>query len=426
VPALLASAALVSCRIGPYKHVYVTISDVQASTNATAPAGDSSFVHLVPTLASSPMQVDLLGQPNAQCFLAALGTLTSVAAGTYQQFRVVLSPDGTSIAGNQCGKFANCVVLNDGTVHDLALSTETTDGIEISSAQISGGSFTTSTQQNQTLDINFDVCDSIIPLPKGVFRFKPVLTAGLTSNSSTIMGSVVDGSQLPITNGKVLVALEQADTNGVDRVVLQIVAHANGNFVLCPVLPGTYDLVVSALDSTAAPFAATVTLGVPAGTNVGKIPMVASGASGSAFITALATTSTSLSGATSADLTVSALQTINANGLTGVTIPLVGLSSSTLVLATSTTDVTCPLNTGCVAFTIPVAAANPNVGTFTVGGTTYAQGAGTPAYSVDALAFVPQSGAIADCVPVRQVNSGVGVSAGSTTNGGTLAFVNCQ
>ena len=411
---------------GPYSHIYVTISDVQASTNATAPAGDSSFVHLIPSLSSAPVQVDLLGQPNSQCFLSTLGTLSSVPAGTYQQLRVILAADGAVIASNHCGNFANCVVLNDGSVHQLVLSAETTEGIQISSTQLSGGSFTPATAQDETLDINFDTCDSIVPLPKGKFRFKPALTAGVATNSSTIMGSVVDGSNLPVTSGTILVALEQADANGVDRVVLQAVADASGNFVLCPVLPGTYDLVVSALSSSAEPFAATVTFGVPAGTNVGKIPVLPSGANSSALLTGLVTTTSNLGLATSADVAISALQQVNTNGLTGVTIPLVGVDSSTLVVATSTTDPTCPLNAGCIAFVLPVAAANPNVGTFSSSGTTYAQGTGSPNYSVDALAFTPLSGAVPSCVPSREVNTGTAVSAGNSTNAGTLAFANCQ
>ena len=50
---------------GQYEHVYVTVTDVQASTNGDAGPGDSSFVDLTPTLKSgAPMQIDLLGQAN--------------------------------------------------------------------------------------------------------------------------------------------------------------------------------------------------------------------------------------------------------------------------------------------------------------------------------------------------------------------------
>src|SRR5487761_1489892 len=54
---------------GPYSAVYVTITDVKASTNANAPDNDPSFVDLTPNLSSSPMQVNLLGPAGGQCFL---------------------------------------------------------------------------------------------------------------------------------------------------------------------------------------------------------------------------------------------------------------------------------------------------------------------------------------------------------------------
>ena len=107
---------------GPFSHVYVTITDVEASTNAGASAGDSSFVDLTPSLkAGAPMQVDLLGQANNQCFLASLGSTQELQAGSYQQIRIMLAPDSaaSSVQKNACGTYANCVVLSDGRiVHD--------------------------------------------------------------------------------------------------------------------------------------------------------------------------------------------------------------------------------------------------------------------------------------------------------------------
>ena len=64
---------------GPFAHVYVTISDVQASASATAPAGDASFVDVTPGLSNSPKLVDLLGTPS-QCSLATLASTVSLAS----------------------------------------------------------------------------------------------------------------------------------------------------------------------------------------------------------------------------------------------------------------------------------------------------------------------------------------------------------
>src|SRR5262245_20371864 len=75
----------------------------------------------------------------------------------------------------------------------------------------------------------------------------------------------------PIVGGTTVVALEQRDAGGVDRAILSTLADANGNFALCPVPDGTYDLVVTAVNGAAVFYATTVTTGVQAGTAVGNI-----------------------------------------------------------------------------------------------------------------------------------------------------------
>src|SRR5215472_2246896 len=56
---------------GPFQHFYVTISDVQAYTNA---GQIQNGVDLTPNLSQNPMQVDLLGSPGSGCTLALEGT----------------------------------------------------------------------------------------------------------------------------------------------------------------------------------------------------------------------------------------------------------------------------------------------------------------------------------------------------------------
>src|SRR5215467_11985684 len=104
---------------GPYSHVFVTVTDVKIHASANAGPNDSGWVDLTPNLQNNPQQVDLLAQASTECFLAMLGSKTEIQAGTYQQIRVFLAPDNTSIAKNiaknQCsaapGNMANCVVL---------------------------------------------------------------------------------------------------------------------------------------------------------------------------------------------------------------------------------------------------------------------------------------------------------------------------
>src|SRR5262245_43200528 len=59
---------------GTISHVFVTITDVEIHTSASAEPNDPGWIDLTPNLKQNPMQVDLLGQANNQCFLATLGS----------------------------------------------------------------------------------------------------------------------------------------------------------------------------------------------------------------------------------------------------------------------------------------------------------------------------------------------------------------
>src|SRR5246127_3328307 len=97
---------------GPYAHVYVTITDVQANISASAGNSDPGWTDLTPGLSSQPKQIDLLGQANNQCFLATLGATQQLQAGKYQQIRLILADNTAAVTNNACGNSANCVVLS--------------------------------------------------------------------------------------------------------------------------------------------------------------------------------------------------------------------------------------------------------------------------------------------------------------------------
>jgi hypothetical protein len=208
-------------------------------------------------LKNSPQQVDLLSQAGTECFLSMLGSKTEIQAGSYQQIRVFLAPDNTSISGNQCssapGNPANCAVLAaDNSVHALTLTSEAKSGLKIPSGQIAGGNFTIAAGETKDLDIDFNACASIVATGSGKFMLKPVLHAGEVGLSSAINGTVIDSSTgKPIAGGTTMVALEQKDGSGVDRVILSTLSDTNGNFALCPVPTGSYDLVVVAVNGAA-------------------------------------------------------------------------------------------------------------------------------------------------------------------------------
>src|SRR5579859_7192707 len=193
---------------------------------------------------------------------------------------------------------------------------------------------------------------------------KPVLHAGeVTLTSSSINGTVVDSAaNQPISGGTTVVALEQKDSSGIDRVVMETVTDASGAFSFCPVAAGTYDVVVGSVSDAQVAYAATVITGVQPGDALGMVPVTAQAGAGTApaSITGLITTSTG-SAAASADISLSALQAISPSLM--VTIPLAGQSATTANL-TSAAGSTCPAKTDCASYTLSVPALNPSVGAF--------------------------------------------------------------
>ena len=421
---------------GAFSHIYVTITDVQVNASANAGNNDSGWIDLTPSLSQSPQQVDLLGQASAQCFLATLGATTALQPGSYQQIRIVLASNATIIANNVCGSSANCVMLSSApnAAQPLLLSSEAKTGIKIPSGQIAGGQFAIAGGETKDLDIDFNACESIVAEGNGQFRLKPVLHAGeVTLTSTSINGTVVDSvTNQPISGGTTVVALEQKDSSGVDRVVMETVTDASGAFSFCPVAAGTYDVVVGAVSGTQVAYAVTVITGVQPGNALGMVPVTAQTGTSTApaSITGLVTTSTG-SAATPADISLFALEPISSSVM--VTIPLAGQSATTANLTTAAGS-TCPANTDCASYTLSVPALNPSVGSFVANASQKPSvpATGAVSYTIDAFAFTTDGTSTPDCSPSEQktnsttTNATLTVSSGMTSAAATLVFVSCQ
>jgi hypothetical protein len=318
------------------------------------------------------------------------------------------------------------------TPHPLLLSSESQTGLKIPSGQIAGGQFVVAAGETKDLDIDFNACASIVTQGNGQFRLKPVLHAGeVAVTSSSINGKVVDSvSGQAIAGGNTVVALEQKDSSGVDRVIMETVTDSNGNFVFCPVAAGTYDVVAVAINGAHVAYGATVITGVQPGNALGMVPLVAEMGTNTApaSIMGQVTTSTG-SAATSADISIAALQPISG---TLVTIPLAVQSASTANLSTAA-GASCPANTDCASYTLSVPALNPSVGAFSTSGTQKpaAPASGPVNYTVDARAFVT-GGMTPDCSPSElqtsstSTNMNLTATPGANVSAATLAFSGCQ
>lgn len=421
---------------GSFSHIYVTITDVQINASGNAGNNDPGWIDLTPSLSQNPQQVDLLGQASNQCFLATLGSMTALQPGSYQQIRIVLASNATVVANNVCGSSANCVMLSSApnTAQPLLLSSESQTGIKIPSGQISGGQFVIAAGETKDLDIDFNACESIVAQGNGQFRLKPVLHAGeVTLASSSINGTIVDSvTNLAIVGGTTVVALEQKDSAGIDRVIMETTADVSGAFSFCPVAAGTYDVVVGAVNGTHIAYAATVITGVQPGNALGIVPLVAqTGATTApASITGQITTSTGSAG-TAADISLSALQPINSSLL--VTIPLAAQSAASANLTTAAGS-SCPAKTDCATYTLSVPALNPSVGAFTAASkqSPALPATGTVNYTIDARAFTTDGTSTPNCSPSdlqtssTSTNAPLTATSGMSATAATLAFAGCQ
>lgn len=419
---------------GSLRSVWITVTGVRAHIDSGADSNAAGWQDLTPGLSSAPMQIDLLASPSSACTLGVLGSTAGLPAGRYQQIRFLLLSNnpvpGTPAPGvNNCGAQGfNCLVLADGSIHRLELSSQDLTGIKIPPGRIASGGIMLEAGQSADINIDFNACASIVRQGNSRFRLLPTLHAGeVSAPRGALTGRVVDtATGSSIVGGTIIVAAEQPDAQGIDRIIMQTRADANtGTFSFCPLPEGTYDIVATGVSASGATYHATIALGVAAGTAMGDLPLVpVSGASTApATLTGTVTSSTGTAAAT-ADVALSALQTaIPASGSPrDVTVPLLG--DSTVNVATTTGGL-CPASAACATFTLLVPGGNPSVGTFASTGTTFAAPAGAPVnYKV--------SGRATTCSPaeviVTQDSAGGALvaTAGTTTNVQTINLVGCQ
>jgi hypothetical protein len=431
VTIVLSDPAACKASGGPFTHVYITIADVQASTNADAPANDPSFVDLTPGLSAAPQQVDLMGQANSHCFLASLGVGQEVTAGNYQQVRIFLAPDSQAsrVSNNACGaSYANCLVRTDNSLHDLVLPAAASQGIALAANHIVNGSIAFNAGDQPYVDLNFDVCSSILATADGQYEFNPIAHAGLIpSTGSTISGTVVSSKTgQPLSGGNVVVALEQKDaTTGIDRILMRTAAGSDGSFVLCPVPQGTYDLVAVGVDGASVSYSAGVETGIQSGQLAGKIPLVPASQQGTLewLITTQGTGPLGVSLAVQAD----ALQQIATNGTT-ITVPLLPSQSPYNEAMLTTNGSSCAGGADCAPFAMQVPTSTPNVVACSEQTAQFKQQGTTAAYTAESVAAIPGTGSAAACPAgsLRAANGPVSVGSGETAMTSAMSFTQCQ
>jgi hypothetical protein len=201
-----------------YDAVNVTVTKVRVHQSSNAGEGDAGWQDLS---VNPPARIDLLSLTNGVLF--ELGQMP-LPAGKYTQMRLVLADNGGSAPP------ANSVVLTNGP--EVALKTP--------SGQQSGlkakADIDVLAGQLADFVIDFDACKSVVRAGNsGQYLLKPVLSV-VPRLIAGVQGFVGSGLIGPNT----VVSLQQGGV-----VVKASIPDINGQFLLQPVQPGFYTLVVT-------------------------------------------------------------------------------------------------------------------------------------------------------------------------------------
>jgi len=424
---------------GAFGNVWVTITKVEANINQGAAPTDSGWVTLV-DLSKAPKQVDLLSLASTACLLTQLGSTSGLAPGKYQQIRIYLLSNtpssGVAVPSpNACsGAGYNCVVLASNIVAELNLSSESQTGIKIPPGQIAGGGITLAAGETADINLDFSACDSIVQEGNGQFRLIPVLHAGEVSvTGSAISGAVYDNFTKQAISGAI-VAAEQPDSTGIDRVVTSTITASNGGFIFCPLPSGNFDVVADAsvaVGGVTTTYNPTLTTTVPLGSTLTSLPLAPESGNSApntlpVSLSGTVTTTNASNQPTGADIQLSALMQSAPGASAPLTFTVPALPGSTPEISTIASN-SCSASTDCASYTLLLPASNAMVGAFSSSGTTYSPPEPSNVlYEVEADAFVPESGAQPDCSPSAQTTPQILIAFGIPATAPTLAFSGCQ
>ncbi|AEG91263.1 DUF4382 domain-containing protein [Ramlibacter tataouinensis] len=300
-----------------YDKVHVTVEKIRVHRSGSAAEGEGGWSEI--TLAA-PKRIDLLSLTNGA--LEDLGQV-SLPAGRYTQLRLVLAENrGATPLAN--------AVLPSGSTTEVPLATPSAQqsGLKVKvDMDVAAG-------RTSGFVIDFDACKSIVATGAGGYLLKPVLR--VMARTANGVSGVVEPA---IANGSTTVSLQK---DGV--AVRSTVPAADGRFLLQPVEPGTYTLVLTAPDRATA-VVRNVVVTADAVVTLNNSAPLALDTSASGTLSGTVTT-----GTTPVDATVRALQALTG----GPRIELVSRPADGA--------------TGAFSYRVPVAA--PQVASYAAGGST--------------------------------------------------------
>lgn len=209
--------------------VNVTVNKVRVHQSATAGDTDAGWTDI--TL-SPARKINLLNLTNGA--LENLGQ-TPLTPGRYTQLRLVLDANAGSAMANS--------VVPSGTVNEISLDTPSAvqSGIKLVNQ------FDVAAGQRVDLVLDFDACKSVVRKGNGGFALKPVVKV-----VPTVLNGINGFVPPALLTQHVMVTAQQNGT-----IVAATAPNATtGEFYLARLVPGNYDVVITADNSATAVIAA--------------------------------------------------------------------------------------------------------------------------------------------------------------------------
>ncbi len=224
-------------------HVWVTVRDLWFHTSDSAEPGQTGWIKFP---LSSPVTLDLLALGNGAISFPVWDNI-EVPEGEYNQIRVFLARTEATLTASALDKsltYNNQVdVSDDAAAYPLRVP-EAGRGIRLT------GTFLVKKNEKLKLAIDFDAGHDVVKIEhdnRTEYILKPRLAYFDLQNAGAIVGSIDSQATGSNPSAQFVIKAEQLAPNGLVHVVRRVTVLApdnSGRFVLYPLLPGIYDVVI--------------------------------------------------------------------------------------------------------------------------------------------------------------------------------------
>lgn len=233
---------------GDYEHVYITVQNIWFHTSDIAGPDDSGWQRY-PLF--TPVTIDLIALSNGVISSPIWDNIT-LQVGNYQQIRLVLTGTEDALTASAFGaglKYNNEVRIAGDTTHYPLRIPDVHHGIRLA------GTFQITNGGMLRLAIDFDAGHDVVDIQRNnatEYILKPKLAYCDLDDAGAIVGSIDPVSAATTTTSShfVIKAEQVNDPSNPQYHVIKrwtSVNPSNGKFVLYPLKPGTYDIVLRGL-----------------------------------------------------------------------------------------------------------------------------------------------------------------------------------